>query len=220
MVKNSFVLYDDEYDYIKLLSFEERGKLLTAIYEYRLFGETSILLSEAGAMLFQVIKNHLDRDAKKYVAKCEKNKQAIESRWNKSNTNEYERIRTNTKHTDNDNDNVNDNVNDNDTELPKGNNKENTKEKRKRFLPPTLEEVREYCYERQNNVNASQFVDFYTANGWKVGKNTMKDWKAAVRTWERNGIDKPKPQPQKAESTIMTDYRALEEKIRTKGLFG
>ena len=182
MGKNSFVLYDDEYDFIKLLSFEERGKLLTAIFEHRLFGEVNVSLSEAGAMLFQVIKNHLDRDAQKYIDKCEKSKQAIESRWNKSNTNEYERIQTNTKHTDNDNDN------DNDNELPEGNIKESTKEKRKRFQPPTLEEVREYCFERQNNVNASQFIDFYTANGWKVGKNSMKDWKATVRTWERNGI--------------------------------
>jgi hypothetical protein len=151
MGKNSFVLYDDEYDFIKLLSFEERGKLLTAIFEHRLFGEVNVSLSEAGAMLFQVIKNHLDRDAQKYIDKCEKSKQAIESRWNKSNTNEYERIRTNTKHTDNDSDN------DSDTELPKGNNKESIKEeKRKRFLPPSLDEVREYCYERQNNDNASQ----------------------------------------------------------------
>ena len=58
----------------------------------------------------------------------------------------------------------------------------------KRFKPPTVEEVREYCKERQNNVDAERFVDYYTANDWKVGRNKMKDWKAAVRTWERNGF--------------------------------
>lgn len=58
--------------------------------------------------------------------------------------------------------------------------------KTKKFSPPSVEDVEAYCRERGNNVNAEQFVDYYTANGWKVGKNPMKDWKAAVRTWERN----------------------------------
>lgn len=60
------------------------------------------------------------------------------------------------------------------------------KEKRKIFVAPTLEEVQAYCEERNNNVDAQKFIDYYTANGWKVGRNSMKDWKAAVRTWERN----------------------------------
>ena len=62
----------------------------------------------------------------------------------------------------------------------------------KRFTAPTLEEVKEYCAERKNGVDAERFVNYYMANGWKVGKNPMKDWKAAVRTWERNDFGKPK----------------------------
>ena len=58
--------------------------------------------------------------------------------------------------------------------------------KRKRFEKPTLSEIKEYCIERNNNVNAEQFFDYYESNGWKVGKNSMKDWKAAIRTWERS----------------------------------
>lgn len=61
-----------------------------------------------------------------------------------------------------------------------------TTTKRKRFEKPTLSEVKQYCIERNNNVNAEQFYDYYESNGWKVGKNSMKDWKAAVRTWERS----------------------------------
>ena len=61
----------------------------------------------------------------------------------------------------------------------------------KRFTAPTLEEVKEYCSERKNGVDAERFVNYYTANGWKVGKNPMKDWKAAVRSWERNDFGKP-----------------------------
>ena len=56
----------------------------------------------------------------------------------------------------------------------------------RRFILPSIEEVKEYCRERNNNVDVERFVDYYTANGWKVGKNPMKDWKAAVRNWERN----------------------------------
>lgn len=63
--------------------------------------------------------------------------------------------------------------------------------KAKRFVKPTLSEIEQYCIERNNNVNAEQFYDYYESNGWKVGKNAMKDWKACVRTWERNGYDKP-----------------------------
>ena len=59
-----------------------------------------------------------------------------------------------------------------------------------RFTPPTLDEVIDYCNERLNGVDAERFIDYYTSNGWKVGKNPMKDWKAAVRTWERSETPK------------------------------
>ena len=55
---------------------------------------------------------------------------------------------------------------------------------------PTLEDVKAYCQERGNRVDPERFIDYYTANGWKVGKNPMKDWKAAVRTWERQDTQK------------------------------
>ena len=54
----------------------------------------------------------------------------------------------------------------------------------KRFLPPSAEEVGAYCVERKNNIDPQEFVDYYEAKGWMIGKNKMKDWKAAVRTWE------------------------------------
>lgn len=54
-----------------------------------------------------------------------------------------------------------------------------------KFIKPTIEEVKQYCLERNNNIDAENFVDYYNSNGWKVGKNSMKDWKAAIRTWEK-----------------------------------
>lgn len=62
---------------------------------------------------------------------------------------------------------------------------------KRRFSPPTAEEVQSYCDERNNGISGQHFVDYYATRGWKVGKDTMKDWKAAVRTWERNGFSKP-----------------------------
>ena len=60
------------------------------------------------------------------------------------------------------------------------------------FKKPTLDEVKNYCLERNNNIDAEAFIDFYESKDWKIGKNKMKDWKAAVRTWERRETKKPK----------------------------
>ena len=69
----------------------------------------------------------------------------------------------------------------------------------KRFTPPTVDEVRAYCKERGNRVDPQKFVDHYTSNGWMVGKTKMKDWKAAVRTWEQR--EKPWGQPVNTKSS-------------------
>ena len=62
----------------------------------------------------------------------------------------------------------------------------------KKFKKPTLEEVQEYCNERQNEINAQRFIDFYESKDWMIGKNKMKDWKACVRTWEnKNKYNSP-----------------------------
>lgn len=86
-------------------------------------------------------------------------------------------------------------------------NKQNTKElntkdiyigakrpSRSKFTKPTLEEVKAYCDERHNNINPEQFIDYYEARGWELSKGRkMKDWKACIRTWEKNGYNnKPK----------------------------
>lgn len=79
--------------------------------------------------------------------------------------------------------------------------------KEKKFKKPTLEEVKEYCLERNNNVDAELFINYYESNGWKVGRNSMKDWKACVRTWERNKVNQHK------ESRYEREKRLLEEML-------
>lgn len=87
--------------------------------------------------------------------------------------------------------------------------KEIYKEKEsKKSKKPTLEEVKEYCLERNNSVDAELFINYYESNGWKVGKNSMKDWKACVRTWERNKVNQHK------ESRYERERRLLEEMLK------
>ena len=72
---------------------------------------------------------------------------------------------------------------------------EKAKEKKtsKKFVKPTIEEIYAYCRERNNTIDAESFFNFYESKGWLVGKSPMKDWKAAVRTWEKNRQQAPQP---------------------------
>ena len=77
-----------------------------------------------------------------------------------------------------------------------------TTTKRKRFEKPSISDIKQYCIERNNNVNAEQFYDYYESNGWKVGKSSMKNWQAAVRTWERSEYRKPTVKKNSKEDAI------------------
>lgn len=68
--------------------------------------------------------------------------------------------------------------------------KNNNNTTTKRFNKPTIEEIESYCKERNNNINANAFYDYYESKDWMIGKNRMKDWKASIRTWERNNTKK------------------------------
>lgn len=88
------------------------------------------------------------------------------------------------------NNNINININDNERIVPRIVPRIVERNK-KAFVKPTVDEVNEYCRERGNGISGERFIDFYESKGWKIGKNHMKDWKAAVRTWERNQGFKP-----------------------------
>lgn len=93
----------------------------------------------------------------------------------------------------------------------KGNsaNGDNTTKKRKVFKKPTIEEIKQYCTERNNKIDAKKFWDFYESKGWKVGKNTMKDWRACVRTWENNEV------PAKNNDTKAKSYQGYSQREYT-----
>lgn len=89
--------------------------------------------------------------------------------------------------------------------------KSKTEQKRKIFTPPSVDQVTEYCKERQNKIDPQAFVDHYEVNGWMRGKNKIKDWKACVRTWENSGRDDTKKKKPKSDH----EWQALG---REKGL--
>lgn len=80
------------------------------------------------------------------------------------------------------------------------NNKNNNKDNRVAFTPPTVEEVAGYCAERHNSVDPEMFINYYQSNGWMVGRNKMKDWKAAVRTWEKRSKENSSQKSQELDS--------------------
>lgn len=87
--------------------------------------------------------------------------------------------------------------------------------KSNRFVPPTVEEVESYCSERSNNVDPQSFIDFYDSKGWMIGKNKMKDWKAAVRTWEKREAEKPKKK-----TVTAAEYKAQKPTLTNAELWG
>lgn len=177
-MKDSFILYNSFYEPIKSLSNEQLGRLFRAIFNYTMDGE----ITQEGdiKIAFLFIKNQLDMDITKWEETRKKRSEAGKkhkgNQYSKTEqTEQMEQVFQNGSENENDNVNVNVNVN---------NKKENTK--RKNFKPPTLEQVEHYCKERNNGIDAESFIDFYEAKGWMIGKNKIKDWKACVRTWERN----------------------------------
>lgn len=82
-----------------------------------------------------------------------------------------------------------------------------------KFIKPTIDDIEQYCSERNNGVDACKFYDFYESKGWKVGNASMKDWKACVRTWESRN-HKPIEKPDAVELYLQIDNQKREEQQR------
>jgi len=82
------------------------------------------------------------------------------------------------------------------------NSNKSIRKKSKKFIKPTIEEIREYCLERKNKIDPEQFLNFYESKGWMIGKNKMKEWRAAVRTWEQSSNQTTPPAPKKSLITV------------------
>ena len=160
------------YEAVKDLPDSERLGVYDAVMRYGLFGEITEL-SPVGNALFLLMRPVIDSSQRRHrAAKANGAKGgAPEGNQNAKKTTEkqpkieQEKERERERDIDSESDSE-------------------TKPRSKRFRPPSLEEVAAYCKERASNVDPAHFVDYYEARGWKLGKNTMKSWKAAVRSWE------------------------------------
>lgn len=178
MAREYVCLYHSYLKSVEPLNDAERGRLFTACLTYSMTGAEPDLRGNE-RFVWPTIREQIDRDTKKYSDFCKKQQENIRKRWDTTVYHGTSGIPDDTKHTkekEKEKENIlsSPNVEDSIARTPA----------RKRFTPPTLAEVTAYCRERQNAVDPQRFIDYYTANGWKVGKNSMKDWKAAVRTWE------------------------------------
>lgn len=180
MAREYFCAYHSYIKQCKGLSDGELGRLFRALLEYSASGKVPELNGRE-SVAFDFMSANIDRDAESYKDTCNRNRENISKR--------YERIRANTT--------VYETYQEKEEEKEKeellkkdiSNEISQKSTRQKKFVPPTVEEVAAYCLERKNKVDAAYFVDHYTSNGWKVGKQNMKDWKAAVRTWEKNGYN-------------------------------
>lgn len=200
-MKDSFVLYTKYSEQLELLTMEQRGELITAIFECMKGNEPSI--NGVVAMAFSFIKTQLDADAEKYEEVCRKRAEAgkmggrpkkqmvsDENQEKAKKANGFSEKQTKTKKADNEYEYDND-------IKEKVISKDITKKKTIRFSPPTVSEVQAYCQEKGYNIDADKFVSFYESKGWMVGKNKMKDWKSAVRGWASRERSEGKKQPTK-----------------------
>lgn len=207
--KPGFMVYHDKFAQVDKLPDDQFHWLFRAVARYSQTGETTETDNPALAVIFSIWRDMIDADGERYQARVEAARKAINARWhsNSDDTNVYERIRTNTdayepirtdtdayeairSHTDDTNyqpSTINRQPSTVNDQPSKGENATRGKPRTPapRFSPPTVEEVRAYCTERGNQIDAQHFVDFYASKGWRVGNQPMKDWRACVRTWEQ-----------------------------------
>lgn len=215
--KSSFVLYTEYLRHIQKMSMEQRGELFTAILCYAA-GESVPELDAAADMAFSFIRERMDRDNAAYMEKVEKRREAGKlggrPKANASDENQTKAKKANgfsEKQNNPDNDNVLDNV-------PVI--KKESIEKSSRFSPPTRQDVAEYCAEKGfSDLDVERFVDYYTSNGWMVGKSKMKDWKATVRNWARAG-KAPKPNNTRGNKFTNFDQRQYDYDAMERALLG
>ena len=201
-MRESFVLHAE---YIEDLPEELKGAFLRYIYEYGI-NETEPELSGLELTVWLKIKRRIDDDVQSYERKVSnlkqnKNRTATGAKTATTTDNRTDTERTPNGHrTENtteeekpngdrtdsvsvyvyDNVNVSDNVNVAEAKPVE------PAPARKRFVKPDLEEIREFCFEKNINIDVDRFFNYYESKGWKVGVSPMKDWKAAVRNWAKN----------------------------------
>lgn len=222
-MRDSFVFYRSFAESVKNLPPEEYKKVMQSILEYALDGKEP---EQSGIeyTVFCLVKPQIDANNKRYEngKKGGRPKPSDNQELTKVEPNNNQTI---TKPKPNNNQtvttpepnvyvNVNDNVNvkKKDTSV--------SKEKASRFIPPTLEDIKAYCEEKGYKLDYNRFIDYYTSNGWMVGKNKMKDWRACVRNWARKDSSGCAEYPAKVSKFRNFQERSYDMDQLTRDLLG
>lgn len=191
--KKSFILYCDQQGLFNKLPDEIAGKLIKHIFAY-VNDENPIASDLLLEIAFEPIKLQLKRDLRKYDEYIDKQRVNGAKGGRPTKPNETQKTQAffdKPKKADNVNANVNAN------EINK-----------RGFVKPTIEQLKEYMREQGMNDIAENWLNHYEANGWMVGKNKMKDWKASVRTWKLNNLKNNSPSQQVVHKKVfnLSDY--------------
>lgn len=205
-MKNTIVIHRDWLIPTEEMDDQEYRAYMDAIFAYAFEGKRPV--DRQLRLLLRLVFQHIDNYEAKYEKSVQQRKDAVKKRWERYrqehvggtvDTAVYDAIRNNTGDTLT----VTDTVTETDTVTGTGVPDMGTEKEKttnvvtkkvapkssapvaKKFIRPTVEDVRAYCSERGNRVSAEAFCDFYDSKGWRVGSSPMKDWRAAVRTWEK-----------------------------------
>ena len=191
-------LFVDYLDAIEPLGNAERGRLFTSLLEYARTGEAPQLGGNE-RFLFPMMRAQIDRDNAAMAGLSEARSKAGKigaeakqanagfARQNKQMPN----LPSKSSY---------------DKDKDKDKDKDESITRARRFTPPTLDDVLAYVRERGSDVDPQRFLDFYASKGWMIGKNPMKDWKAAVRTWEKREDTGNNSNPTPGNNAWMKEY--------------
>ena len=189
--KRGAIFYPDHVRVARgLLEDADLGRLFLAVCAYAETGEMPCgEQTKEWQVCFDLMRSFIDDNNERYVKRCERNRQNANARWTSTSSEESNGMQSDAVGCDG--------MQSDAMDAKQSKAKQDKADQinaelcapapsAKRFTPPTIEEVRAYCLARGNNVDAQRFADFYEASGWRRGKTPIKDWRACVRTWERN----------------------------------